>query len=71
MAVQGVTLSQWIAIVQAEYREMPGLHLTKRQAQRLWGLDTATCDSLLGALEGSNFLRKTTQAAYVRADSHV
>src|SRR5688572_20900769 len=27
----------------SEYLEMPGLRLTRRQAQRLWGLDEETC----------------------------
>ena len=36
--------------IRAEYLEMPGLNLTAAQAQRLWGLDGATCDMVLAAL---------------------
>ena len=36
--------------VQGEYLEMPGLRLTRAQAQRLWGLEQSMCDALLGAL---------------------
>ncbi len=34
--------------VQCEFMEMPGLRLTESQARRLWGLDAASCDALLG-----------------------
>src|SRR4051794_10010214 len=33
--------------VQGEFLEMPGLRLTDAQARRLWGLDAASCESLL------------------------
>ena len=39
-------------MIQTEYREMPGLRLTKLQA--------------LDALESGKFLRRTTKQAYVR-----
>lgn len=55
--------------MRAEYLEMPGLALTKPQAQRLWGLDGDTCDVLLGEMVNNRFLRKTSQELYVRADS--
>ena len=42
--------------VRGEYTEMPGLRLTTAQAQRLWDLDRAACDALLGALVDSKFL---------------
>jgi hypothetical protein len=54
-----------LALIQAEYREMPGLSLTKRQAQRLWGLDQATCDVLLEALEAARVVRRTAMNEYV------
>ena len=60
---------EWLALIQAEYRESPGLRLTKPQAQRLWGLDAETCDTLLSVLETAKFLRRTPTNAYVRADS--
>jgi len=43
--------ADWLQLIQAEYREMPGLSLTKPQMQRLWGLDRATCDALLARLD--------------------
>lgn len=54
--------------VQGEYLEMPGLRLTTAQAQRLWGLDRAVCDTLLGALVDTKFLFQTRDGAFVRTD---
>jgi hypothetical protein len=59
------SIADWIALIQAEYQEIPGLHLTKWQAQRLWGLDTVTCDTLLETLERAKFLRRTPRDGYV------
>jgi hypothetical protein len=57
--------------VQGEYIEMPGLRLTIAQAQRLWGLDRAVCDALLGALVDAKFLLRTRDGAFVRSDHAV
>jgi len=57
--------------VKGEYLEMPGLRLTIAQAQRLWGLDRAVCDALLGALVETKFLFRTRDGAFVRADHAV
>jgi hypothetical protein len=54
--------------VRGEYIEMPGLRLTTAQAQRLWGLDRASCDALLRALVDSKFLFRTRDGAFVRSD---
>ena len=54
--------------VQGEYIEMPGLRLTTAQAQKLWGLDRAACDALLGALVDAKFLFRTRDGAFVRSD---
>ena len=52
--------------VRGEYNEMPGLHLTVTQAQRLWGLDRGACDTVLSALVDVKFLRRNRDGAYVR-----
>ena len=54
--------------VQGEYIEMPGLRLTTAQAQRLWGLDRASCEALLGALVEAKFLFRTRDGAFVRSE---
>ena len=54
--------------VQGEFLEMPGLRLTEAQACRLWGLDTAVCDALLGALVDAKFLFKTRDGAFMKVE---
>jgi hypothetical protein len=54
--------------VQGEFLEMPGLRLTEAQARRLWGLDSACCAALLGALVDSNFLFRTRDGAFMRVE---
>lgn len=66
MATQQADIRDWLALIQAEYHEIPGLSLTKPQVQRLWGLDNVTCDALLEALEAAKFLRRTVNNTYVR-----
>jgi hypothetical protein len=57
-------LEDWLRLVRAEYREMPGLHLTKPQIQRLWSLDPEVCDALVETLVDDGFLRRTVHDAY-------
>ncbi|MGE5360331.1 MAG: hypothetical protein ACM3NQ_15050 [Bacteroidales bacterium] len=54
--------------IRGEYLEMPGLRLTMAQAQRLWGLDRPTCETLLNTLVTTRFLSKTRDGAFVRAN---
>ncbi len=63
-------VTEWLNRIRAEFLEVPGLRLSRNQVQRFWGLDTAMCDALLGALEDSRFLRRTRDDLYVRADSN-
>ena len=63
-----VTVTDWLNLIRAEYLEIPGLRLTKPQAQRLWGLDDVTSEALLTALIDVKFLKRTRQDVYVRAD---
>jgi hypothetical protein len=55
--------------VQGEFLEMPGLRLTEPQARRLWGLDAALCEALLGALIDAKFLFRTRDGAFMRVES--
>jgi DNA-binding IclR family transcriptional regulator len=55
--------------VRGEYFEMPGLQLTSAQASRLWGLDITTCQRLLRTLVDSQFLTRTPDGRYRRAES--
>jgi hypothetical protein len=62
------TAADWLQLIRGEYLEIPGLHLTRDQVRRLWGLDEVTCDALLEALVEEGFLRRTRTGAYIRAD---
>ncbi len=53
--------------IQGEYIEMPGLRLTVVQAQRLWGLDRAMCDAVLGSLVDTRFLSRNADGTYARS----
>jgi hypothetical protein len=66
--VSAENFGEWTRLIQSEFAEMPGLHLSKRQAQRLWNLDPRTTDVIFNALEASNFLRRTPNDCYIRAD---
>jgi hypothetical protein len=61
-------LYDWVRLIQSEFAEMPGLHLSKRQAQRLWNLDARSADAIFTELEASNFLRRMPNDVYIRAD---
>lgn len=53
--------------IRGEYLEMPGLHLTTRQASRLWGVDAAHCKAVLDELVEARFLVARHDGSYVRA----
>ena len=59
------TFDSLVARVRGEYVEMPGLRVTVAQACRLWQVDMATCEKLLGHLVRDGFLSKTDSGFYV------
>ena len=61
-------ISDWVKLVQSEFGEMPGLHLSRQQAQRLWNLDVRSMDVILDTLVSSHFLRRAPGDVYMRAD---
>jgi hypothetical protein len=71
METLGPGVQQVVRRIQGEYLEMPGLRLTTAQAQRLWGLDCAMCDAILGALVDAQFLFRTRDGAFVRTEQAV
>ncbi len=60
-----------VARILGEYREMPGLCLTKDQARRLWGCDAVTCDCLIDLLVGRGILRWSSGGRLLRAADNV
>ena len=57
---------QIVRRIRGEYLEMPGLRLTRPQAQRLWGLDEQTCVQLLDWLTEDRFLLRRDDGTYAR-----
>ena len=55
----------WLNRIQAEYREMPGLSLTKPQMRRLWGVEAHVCEALVESLVAARVLRCTRRGNYV------
>ena len=60
------TLQRAIERLEAEYREMPGLVLTAREAERLVGLERTACEAALSTLTQRRFLKQTGSGAYLR-----
>jgi hypothetical protein len=54
-----------VALIRAEYDEIPGLSLTLAQAARLWNADRQECLAALEALTNEGFLR-CSRETYVR-----
>ena len=52
--------------VRSEFIEMPGLRLRIDQAQRLWNLDQALCESVLLSLVDAKFLGRCEDGLYAR-----
>jgi hypothetical protein len=52
--------------IRAEYREMPGLCLTKRQMRRLWALPPDVCDATVDELVATGFLRCRSDDSFTR-----
>ena len=71
MPVPNRATAEVLRRVQGEFLEMPGLRLTQPQARKLWGLDAALCDALLGALVDAKFLFRTRDGAFMRVESAV
>ena len=69
MGCEGVECEERIRRVKAEFLEMPGLKLTVPQAQRLWGFDRPTCESVIEKLTNSHFLRQTRDGAVMRTEA--
>jgi hypothetical protein len=63
-------LMEVIRRVRGEFLEMPGLRLTPEQARRLWRLDEAACEQVLGVLVDARFLARTRDGAFIRDDGN-
>lgn len=66
MPVQIRPTTEALAHVRAEYLDMPGLKLTEQQAERLFHLDCAACETVLETLVSTGFLRRADDGLFVR-----
>ena len=71
MTLDQTHAARWLELIQAEYREMPGLSLKKPQMQRLWGLDAESCEVLVNALVAAQVLSCTSTGSYVRRSAEL
>lgn len=60
---------QLVQRVRSEFNEMPGLRLTPAQAARLLGLDQTSCQRVINALVGADFLQRAPDGSIVRTGS--
>jgi hypothetical protein len=64
MLPHAAILDPLAVVILHEYEDMPGLRLTKRQVQRMWTLDPATCELVLDQLQNAHALRLTEAGRY-------
>ena len=67
MSLEHGSVVEWLRVIEAEYKEMPGLSLSKAQMRRLWGLEAFVCDALVDALVTARVLKQTVRDTYVVA----
>jgi hypothetical protein len=56
--------------ITAEFRELPGLVLSLKQASRFLGVDEAACARILAILTEAGVLRRTDTQAFARRESN-
>jgi hypothetical protein len=62
-------LDDWLRLVRAEYEELPDLHLTRAEVERLWGLDPPTAEAILSRLVSAGVLRQTSRGGYIKSNA--
>jgi hypothetical protein len=61
-------LEQVMQQIRLEFKELPGLRLTRWQAQRLWRLDPTECETVLASLVRSTFLTEARDGTFARRE---
>jgi hypothetical protein len=64
---QSAPLAGLLQRVREQYRDVPGLTLTKPQAVRLFEVAPSVCAAMLRALVMENFLSRAGDGAFVRS----
>ena len=67
MPPRSAPLAALLQRVREQYRDMPGLELTKPQATLLFGVAPSVCAATLRALVMENFLSRTVDGLFVRS----
>jgi len=60
------TLEDALNRLRAEFLEMPGMHLTPEQVQRLFGVERGRCQAVLDSLVHARFLSVRAGGRYAR-----
>jgi hypothetical protein len=55
-----------VRIICSEFREMPGMRLSRAQFRRLWDLTESDCQRVLDQLIGSGFLAESRHGQFGR-----
>ena len=63
-------LAALLQLVREQYRDIPGLTLTKPQATRLFGVAPSVCAAMLRALVMENFLSRDGDGLFVRSTTY-
>jgi hypothetical protein len=66
-APRSAPLAGLLQRVREQYREMPGLTLTKPEAMRLFGVAPSVCAAVFRALVMEDFLSRTGEGVFVRS----
>jgi hypothetical protein len=64
----GMPHEQLLQRIRLEYDALPGLRLTRWQAQRLWRLDPNECEIVLASLVRSTFLTEGRDGTFARRE---
>ena len=57
-------LTRVACVIEADFREMPGMRLTRAQAQRLWNISAKDCAEVLEYLTGLGRLVQDPSGQY-------
>ena len=68
--LRSAPLAALLQQVREQYRETPGLKLTKPQATRLFGVAPSVCAAMLRALVMENFLSRAGDGLFVRSTTY-
>lgn len=63
------TIEEFAWLIDAEYREMPGMRLTFAQVCRLWNLSAEECGKVLDYLLKSGVLTRDEENRYCRTEN--